>query len=200
MTRWYVAAAVLAAVLTGCTSSSSSARPEPSFPNNPGHAQLVRTAALDPCPPSSTATSAGALPDVTLPCLGRGSAVHVARVRGKPMVVNVWGSWCGPCQRETPYLSRAYAQLKGSVWFLGVDDEDDPDSALDFAAHVQPAMHYPSVVDEDKKVLTGLRGPVAVPMTVFVRADGSIAFTHPGEYTGAQPLLADVAQYLGVRR
>jgi thiol-disulfide isomerase/thioredoxin len=121
----------------------------------------------------------------------------MAGLRG-PLVVNIWGSWCGPCQQETPYLAAVYQQLRGRVGFLGVDDEDDPDSALDFAAHVRPRMRYPSVSDDDKAVLVGLHGRVAVPMTVFVGRDGRVVHIAYAAYHSAADLLGDIHRYLGV--
>jgi hypothetical protein len=88
----------------------------------------------------------------------------------------------------------------GLVRFLGVDTADDPDSALDFAAHVSPRMRYPSVVDDDKRVLLGLHGFIAVPSTVFVDADGTVVKQVPKAYDGVAQLRADIAQYLGVGR
>ena len=140
----------------------------------------------------------GGLPTVTLPCLGDGPQVHLAGLRGKPLVLNIWGSWCGPCQKETPFLAQAYDSLKSKVQFLGVDDEDLSDSALDFAAHVQPPMRYPSVVDENKSVLIGLQGPVAVPSTVFVDANGKVVHRVLQAYSSLAELRADIARYLGV--
>ena len=131
--------ALIVGCLAGCTSSARSTG-FPNNPNTPDRARLVAAAKLEPCPPSSGAPASGGLPDVTLPCLGDGPAVHLAGLRGTPSVVNLWGSWCGPCQKETPYLARAHARLGKAVRFLGVDTADDPDSALDFAAHVKPAM------------------------------------------------------------
>lgn len=204
MSRWpapVLAAAVLA--VAGCqgghgAGSRGAAPPAP----NPGRSELVAAADLDPCPPSpAPATPAThGLPDVTLPCLGAGPAVDLAALRGKPLVLNIWGSWCGPCQKETPYFAQLYDELKGQVRFLGVDTEDDPDSALDFAPHVSPPMRYPSVVDDDKSVLLGLHGPVAVPSTVFVAADGTVVEQVPKAYDGVAQLRGDIARYLGVGR
>ena len=148
--RVVVAAAGCALTMAGCSRSTAGVGPQPSFSPNPKHSELVAAADLDPCPPSQAGTVDGGLPDVTLPCLGEGPSVHLAGLRGKPLVVNIWGSWCGPCQEETRFLSRVYDDLKPSVRFLGIDDEDDVNSALDFAPHVQPPMRYPSVVDDDK--------------------------------------------------
>jgi cytochrome c biogenesis protein CcmG, thiol:disulfide interchange protein DsbE len=198
MRRSLLPAALLAFVVAGCTGGSGHGGDRgPTPPPGPDHQRLVAAADLDPCPHSGGAAASGGLPDVTLPCLGAGPAVRMASLRG-PLVVNIWGSWCGPCQQETPYLASVYQQLRGRVRFLGVDDEDDPDSALDFAAHVRPRMRYPSVSDDDKAVLVGLHGRVAVPMTVFVDATGRVVHVRVAAYTSAADVLADIDHYLGV--
>ena len=185
-------------VAAGCTSSGRSDA-GPHYPANPDHTRLVAAARLEPCPSTAGPAVSGGLPDVTLPCLGNGPKVHLAALTGTPTVVNLWGSWCGPCQKETPYLQQAHTRLGAKVRFLGVDTEDQPDSALDFAAHVRPPMRYPSVVDDNKAVLLGVHGPTGVPMTLFVRADGTVASTHPGEYRSVADVLADVRKYFGVQ-
>jgi len=184
-------------LVAGCTSSGPTDA-GPHYPKNPDHAHLVAAARLEPCPASSGAPVSGGLPDVTLPCLGKGPAVHMAALRGKPTLVNVWGSWCGPCQKETPFLSQAHARLGTAVRFLGVGTEDQADSALDFAAHVKPPMRYPSVLDDNKAILLGAHGP-GVPFTLLVNAEGKIVRVTPGAYDSVQAVLVDVEKYLGVR-
>lgn len=188
----------LTALLSACSGSSAPVGPEPNFSPNPTQAQLVARAHLDPCPPSAATSVADGLPDVTLPCLGNGPAVHLSGLVGKPLVLNIWGTWCGPCKAETRYLSQVYDDLKSRVRFLGVDDEDQPGSALDFAPHVKPPMHYPSVVDENKQLLIALHGPIAVPSTVFVDASGKIVQRVSAPYSSAAQLRADISHYLGV--
>jgi cytochrome c biogenesis protein CcmG, thiol:disulfide interchange protein DsbE len=188
---------LVAAVATACSSSKPSSF-TPDFPKPPSYDQLITQAALDPCPPSSTTHPPKSLPDVTLPCLGHGPAVHLAGLSGTPTVVNIWGSWCGPCQAETKYLSTVYDGAHGKVRFLGVDTEDDAKSALDFAPHVTPPMHYPQVVDKNKSVLIGLNTPSAVPTTVFVDAAGRVVHVEHVAYTSAASLRADIRRYLGV--
>ena len=190
---------IAAALLSGCTSSSGRPDPGPTFPDNPDHAHLVATARLEPCPASPGGSVSGGLPDITLPCLGNGPAVHMSALRGTPTLVNLWGSWCGPCQEETPYLQQAHARLGTSVRFLGVDTEDSADSALDFAAHVRPPMRYPSVLDDNKAVLLSVHGPSAVPMTLFVDPNGRIVHLSIESYRSVEAILADVAKYLKVR-
>jgi cytochrome c biogenesis protein CcmG, thiol:disulfide interchange protein DsbE len=188
---------VLITLVAGCSASS---RPSfnPDFPKPPSYDELVAKAALDPCPPSTTAHPHKSLPDLTLPCLGHGPAVHLSGLGGLPTVVNIWGSWCGPCQAETRYLSTVYDAAKGKVRFLGVDTEDDPKSALDFAPHVTPPMHYPQVVDKNKRLLIGLNLPSAVPTTVFVDSAGRVVHVSPGPYRSAASLRADISRFLGV--
>ena len=194
-----LAALALLAVIAMTACSASSARTVvPDFPKPPSYDQLVARAALDLCPTSSAAHPPKALPNLTLPCLGKGPAVHLSGLSGAPMVVNIWGSWCGPCQAETRYLSTVYDVARGKVRFLGVDTEDDPKSALDFATHVTPPMRYPQVVDKDKRVLIGLNIPSAVPTSVFVSAAGRVVHISPKAYTSADELRADIARYLGV--
>jgi cytochrome c biogenesis protein CcmG, thiol:disulfide interchange protein DsbE len=189
-----VALVVLAAA--ACSGGGSSTTQPPSGPT---HAELVARAALDPCPPSiAGAHVAHGLPNVTLPCLGTGPAVHLAGLRGLPTVVNIWGSWCVPCQAEAKYLAAVYDALKPRVRFLGVDTEDSNDSALDFAPHVSPPMRYPSVVDEQKHVLVGLDLISAVPSTVFVDAAGHVVHKAAVAYGSAAQLRQDIARYLGV--
>jgi len=185
------------AMLSGCAGSSTSVE---NLPAGPSHAQLVARAALDRCPPSvAGAHVAHGMPDVTLRCLGAGPSVHLAGLRGIPTVVNIWGSWCTPCQAEAKYLSTVYDALKPRVRFLGVDTEDSSDSALDFAPHVRPPMRYPSVVDDQKKVLVGLDLFSAVPSTVFVDANGRVVHKAAVAYHSVAQLRADIARYLGVR-
>jgi thiol-disulfide isomerase/thioredoxin len=190
--------ALLLVATSACSGGGSS--PAGDVPPGPSHADLVARAALDPCPPSVAGTKvAHGLPDLTLPCLGAGPRVHLAGLRGTPTVVNIWGSWCTPCQAEAKYLATVYDALKPRVRFLGVDTEDSADSALDFAAHVTPPMHYPSVIDEQKKVLIGLDLISAVPSTVFVDASGRVVHKAAVAYGSAAQLRADIARYLGVR-
>lgn len=192
-----VAALLSAAAVTACSSSSGPVSPGPG--RSAATQALLRAAHLRPCPPSSARAVRGGLPDVTLSCLGHGPAVHLAGLTGRPTVVNIWGSWCIPCQSEAAYLSSVYDAEHGKVRFLGVDTEDSVDSALSFGMHVRPPLRYPSVVDPQKKVLIGVHAAPGPPVTLFVDAAGKIVHVHPGEYTSAAALRSDVATYLRVK-
>lgn len=189
---------LVVAALASCSNAKQVAQPGPTFPPAPTHSELLTKADLDPCPPTSTRSVDGGLPDVTLACLGGGPAVHLAGLSGKPAVVNIWGAWCVPCQKEARYFAAVYDDMKADVQFLGVDTEDRPDNALSFAAHVSPPMRYPSVIDDDRKVLIELHGPIGVPSTVFVAADGTVVHQATQTYASAAQLRADIKRYLGV--
>jgi thiol-disulfide isomerase/thioredoxin len=195
-----LAAATLAAV-AGCSSAGSSPSGAGfSLSGGGARTQALRAEArLDPCPASSPTAANGGLPNVTLRCLGEGPDVHLAGLRGTPTVVNIWGSWCVPCQEEMPFLSSVYDADRGKVRFLGVDTEDSIDSALDFGRHVTPRVRYPSVVDPDKQVLLGLAKAPGPPETAFVDAAGALVHVHVGPYQSAAALKADIAAYLHVR-
>jgi cytochrome c biogenesis protein CcmG, thiol:disulfide interchange protein DsbE len=201
MSRWprsrrrlAIVAATCAIVVSACSSSShSTITPGPS----PALKKLIVAADLRPCPASSAAPVSGGLPDLTLSCLGNGPAVHLAGLTGKPSVVNIWGSWCEPCQAETKYLSQAFDRDHHKVGFLGIDTEDESDSALDFDAHVTPAVHYPSVVDEDRKAMIALHVD-SPPYTVLVSSTGKIVYSKHGGFTSTSQLQAAISKYLHV--
>ena len=82
-----------------------------------------RVASIEPCPESGEPVGRGdGLPELALPCLGAGDPVQLAGLTGRPRLVNIWASWCGPCREEMPWLQQAHDT--GEVDVLGVDAED----------------------------------------------------------------------------
>jgi thiol-disulfide isomerase/thioredoxin len=162
-------------------------------------ADLVAQAALEPCPgtPSSPgATAEGrTLPDLTLACLGTGPAVALHRLGGTPTVVNVWAAWCTQCRAELPMLAHLAASTP-AVRVLGVDAIDDPSSALSLLA--QAGVHYPSVRDDAGSTKAELQWASGLPVTLFVRADGTVAHQQHGALQSQAQLDDLVAQHLGV--
>jgi thiol-disulfide isomerase/thioredoxin len=162
-------------------------------------APLRAAAKLAPCPPGLGPE----LPDLTLPCLGGGKDVALrGAAPGVPTLLNVWGSWCGPCVAEVPELIAFTEKAAGRVAVVGVDTLDDPVNALTFAA--QYGMRYPSVVDDDKVVLrkAGERGEAVAagpPVTLFIDAAGHIAYRHRGQFHSLAEIEKLVATHLGIR-
>jgi thiol-disulfide isomerase/thioredoxin len=114
-----------------------------------------------------------------------GSPFDLADLAGDVVVINVWGSWCGPCRTETPDLVRlANKYSDRGVSFVGINTRDNAGAANAFVARYD--VPYPSVVDDGGRVLLGLRDHLptsAVPSTVVVDAEGMIAATVIGPVT-----------------
>jgi cytochrome c biogenesis protein CcmG, thiol:disulfide interchange protein DsbE len=100
-------------------------------------------------------------------------------LRGTPVVVNLWASWCGPCRTETPAFVAAAQRCGDRVQFLGVDYQDQRSGAVDFIDRYD--VPYPSVMDAGE--IHDRLGFVGLPDTVFYAADGSIASTWSGPIT-----------------
>lgn len=168
---------------------------------------LVRAAHLPPCPASpsgnptagpSAGSPAGDLPDLQLPCLGEGPAVNLSGLRGRPVVLNAWASWCEPCRREIPVF-QAYASAGRSrpaerqVLVLGVDVTDDPNSALVLAR--QLGMSYPSLWDGSGRVRPAF-AISALPQTLFIAGDGRIRHRSVAPITTLAELRSLAAEHL----
>ncbi len=101
-------------------------------------------------------------------------------LRGTPVVVNVWGSWCPPCRVEAPDLARVAREFQGRVQFLGVDILDARPAARDFILEFD--WPYPSVFDPDGEIRDGL-GSIGQPITIVYDSRGEKVFEWSGIIT-----------------
>jgi cytochrome c biogenesis protein CcmG/thiol:disulfide interchange protein DsbE len=110
-------------------------------------------------------------PDFSAPRLERDGVVSLADLRGKPVVLNFWASWCEPCVDEAPMLRRAYRDYGRRVEFVGIDIRDDKQDALAFVAEY--GLGYLHLRDEDLSIYEdyGLTGQ---PETFFLDSKGTI--------------------------
>lgn len=182
--------------------SASAAVPAPSSsPSSSPTADLAAAklaAGIADCPPSDAAVAPvpGGLPDAVLPCLGGGRSVRLAGLRGKPMLINVWAQWCGPCRQEAPFLAEVAAVNHSDLVILGVDHDDPrPELAIEFAEIA--SWKYPQLEDPDLVLRSQLQVS-ALPQTFFVRADGTIALRHRSPFRSADEIRSLTRQYLGV--
>lgn len=118
---------------------------------------------------------------------------RIAELKGYPVVVNVWASWCGPCRFEFPTLQKLSARYGKRVAFLGVDGEDDADAARKFLE--EEPVPYPSYSDPDKEILDSLGGYGGFPDTAFYDREGELVHLKQGPYTEDSELEADVRRY-----
>lgn len=129
--------------------------------------------------------------------LGGGRAAfrrRLAALRGHPVVVNKWASWCTPCRAEFPVFQQVATDRGRRVAFLGLDAQDKAPAARRFLA--KRPLPYPSYLDPDQSLSRTLRAPDVAPVTVFLDARGRTAFIHSGQYTSARQLSADIDRYL----
>jgi len=102
----------------------------------------------------------------------RDGRVVLEELRGRPVVLNLWASWCGPCREEAPLLQGAWSRADGQgVLFLGADVRDASRDARAFLEEFD--ITYPNVRDPDGGLLTDF-GLTGLPETFFISADGDI--------------------------
>lgn len=207
-------AAALAAlvVLAGCTTSPAVTRSPNTMPaagmtptsterapDSAGLGAAKKTAGIADCPTSEASVPAvtDGLPDAVLPCLGGGRPVRLAGLRGAPMIINVWASWCPSCKTEAPFLADVAHSNRSEVLVLGVDHADqDPAGAITFAGTA--GWTYPQLQDRDLVLRRDLQ-VTALPVTFFVRADGTIAYRNLTPFASADTIRELSERYLGVR-
>jgi thiol-disulfide isomerase/thioredoxin len=101
----------------------------------------------------------------------------IAQQQGRPVLVNIWASWCDPCIAEAPDLAAAHAKYGDRVRFIGVDIQDDRTGATDFIDQHQ--MPYPSVFDPSNAIAVSY-GLFSPPATLFFDRNGTLVKTVPG--------------------
>ena len=106
-----------------------------------------------------------------------GRAWSSVDARGMVLVLNVWGSWCGPCVKEAPVLQKVYAKTQrdqSPVSFMGLDVKESPQSAAAFVRSRR--ITYPSLAFDGGKPLLGLSGQApTVPTTIILDSQGRLA-------------------------
>lgn len=118
---------------------------------------------------------------------------RLAALRGYPVVVNVWASWCGPCRFEFPALQSASAAFGKRVAFLGVNNEDSDDAAKTFLG--EAPLSYPSYTDPSSDIAESIGAGRGLPDTAFYGRDGSLCYLKAGPYSDGAELSADIRRF-----
>jgi len=130
-----------------------------------------------------------------LECLDGSAGITLEALRG-PAVVNVWGSWCGPCKEEIPFFVDFYSKAKDKLTLLVIDVEE---------AKVSDGRHFvetrgitwPNLFDPDGRTASTLG--MGVPITYFVDAQGATVYKKIGVITSVQELQMLTEKFLGIK-
>ncbi|AXG79040.1 TlpA family protein disulfide reductase [Streptomyces paludis] len=154
--------------LTGCSNGGTS--------GGNGQTNYVAGAGGVSTVPEEKRRSPSEIKGVTL----QGEKIDVADLKGKVVVMNVWGSWCPPCRAEAPRFVKVAKELKSEgVEFVGINTgNDNQQKAISFEKDYN--VEYPSLYDPIGKVILsgfpkGTLNPQAIPSTIVLDRDGRIA-------------------------
>ncbi len=178
---------------SGASSSVQSARSDAPTPQ-------PSEALPDLCPPRGEVAvrAPKAIPDLTLNCLGSDASRDLRRLAGRPMLINFWASWCGPCKVELPLLARAHREWGDQVAFLGIDVQDA--SAEAWKSLTAAGIEYPQLEDPKGRSRAAFGWTSGLPLTVFVDARGRMVGTERTAFRTYPEVTAALARHLGALR
>ena len=176
-------AAALALAAAGCGSSSAGGD------YGGKHPDYAKALAGSPAPLAALHAEA----DRLLPGGTDAFERRIAALKGYPVVVNMWASWCGPCRFEFPTLQKLSARYGKRVAFIGVNSQDSNDAASTFLE--EAPVPYPSYTDPGTGLIESLGGRGGLPDTAFYDRSGKLVYLKQGPYTETKDLEADVQRY-----
>lgn len=180
--RRFAVAGLATALLAGCAGEQATSpappasREAPAADWSPTPVEGVADCATIPTAPRDV--SADELPGPRLPCLTTAAAVDLADLGGRPTVLSLWATWCGPCREEMPVLQAASEEYADAVTFVGVNTMDRPGAAAGFLEEL--GITYPQLVDVEGELLahTRIKG---LPVTLLVDSTGREVGRHIGQ-------------------
>jgi thiol-disulfide isomerase/thioredoxin len=156
-------------------------------------------AKLPPCPAAGGGVAGpgpAALRGVTVECAADGSAVDVApALAGRRVVLNLWAYWCAPCTAELPAMAEYQRRVGSDVLVVTVHQDENEMAALLRLAEL--GVRLPTLQDGRRLIPAALRVANAVPATVVLRPDGSVAQTLLRDFASADEIAAAVGNDAG---
>jgi cytochrome c biogenesis protein CcmG/thiol:disulfide interchange protein DsbE len=153
------------------------------------HAQVSTLLADSPAPLAALHAQASLLLEGGARALG----ARLAALKGYPVVINKWASWCGPCREEFGAFQRVSAQYGRRVAFLGIDSEDTSRTKAATFLKSFP-VSYPSYYDQSGELGEQITDSSSTPATVFIARNGH-RFIWQGQFPSAVKLAQDVQRY-----
>jgi cytochrome c biogenesis protein CcmG/thiol:disulfide interchange protein DsbE len=182
------AAAILAVLVVGLLQLGGSSR-SPTPRSTLTLAQMRNRLAGSPAALEALHAQANEL----LPGGTRALRARLAALRGRPVVINKWASWCEPCREEFAAFQRASLNLGREVAFVGIDSGDySRADALTFLRSFP--VSYPSYYDHSGQAGLAITDSTFTPVTVFYNRNGS-QYIHQGPYPTQAKLEQDVRRY-----
>ena len=133
--------------------------------------------------------------ETLLNCLTGTEKISVESLRG-PLIVNVWGSWCGPCADEIPLFVEFHHQANGKVKLLGIAvEEAKAQDSKDFI--IANGITWPNLYDA--KGITRSTFGMGVPVTWFIDEQGAVVYKHIGVVKSTEELIDLTNKYLKVK-
>ena len=180
-TRWIIAALLvvgLGLIFVPLVSTRLATRDQPSGADR-AEPMPAPSGAAEACDASGAAAPLDfMLSDMT------GQQVDLKQYAGKPVLLNFWATWCGPCKFEIPELVALQDKYRAEGFtVLGVSIDDPVDALKAFAAAYK--MNYP-VLMADQSIQDAYGPLFAIPVTFFIKADGTVCRKHFGPVDGAQ--------------
>ncbi|MGC4811295.1 TlpA family protein disulfide reductase [Micromonospora sp. DT228] len=175
-----------AAAASPGSATTTTGSPRATAPATPG--------ATAPAGTTAPAADGKALPELTLACFTGGAPVALRDVAG-PVVINVWASWCPPCQKELPAFQRLSERAAGQLQVLGVNSRDTRSAAQSTGEDI--GIRFPILVDQGEALQRELKRNF-FPMTIFVGADGRIRHIDASGALDDAQLATLVRQHLGL--
>jgi cytochrome c biogenesis protein CcmG, thiol:disulfide interchange protein DsbE len=120
---------------------------------------------------------------------------QIDALKGHPVVVNKWASWCGPCRFEFPFFQKQVAKRGKQIAFLAIDGEDSRDGARRFLDKFP--VPYPSFYDPHSEIAKTFHGDRSFPTTVFYDRNGGVEYVKQGGYASEEALARDIKKYAG---